>query len=98
MKAYFISETEALDSAALAEFVPRYLAALKRAGGRAFQTANGRIVGLEGSPPVRVVISEWDGLEQAQAFRRSSEFESLVPLRDRAIKIIRSYIVETAAE
>ena len=46
MKSYFISETEALDSAALAEFVPQYLVALKTAGGRAFHTAKGKDRGV----------------------------------------------------
>ena len=98
MKAYFISETEVLDSAALAEFVLQYLAALHTAGGRAFHTAKGRIVGLEGTPPSRVVISEWDSVELAQAFRNSASFQSLLPLRDRAIRIARSYIVEAPSD
>ena len=98
MKAYIISETDVLDSVALAEFVPQYLEALKAAGGRAFHTAKGRTVGLEGIPPTRVVISEWDSLELAQAFRNSASFRSLLPLRDRAIRIVRSYIVEAISD
>ena len=94
MKAYFISETEVLDSVALAEFVPQYLEALKAAGGRASDTARGRIVGLEGTPPARVVISEWDSVELVQTFRNSAGFQRLLPLRDRALRIARSYIVE----
>ena len=94
-KAYTISELETLDAAAATAFAPVAQAAQKTAGGRAFRTAGGRIVGLEGTaPPSRVAITEWDSLEDAQAFYKSKAWTDLAPQRDKGVKTIRRYIVE----
>ncbi len=94
-KAYTISELETLDPAAQAAFTPLAQAAQKAAGGRTFVTGGGRIVGLEGAPPPkRVVINEFDSLEQAEAYYKSKAWNDLAPQRDKAIKTIRRYAVE----
>ena len=94
-KAYTISETESLDAAAQAAYTPHAQAALKAAGGRTFNTGGGTVVGLDGAqPPKRVVINEWDSLEQAQAYYKSKAWNDLAPERDKASKTIRRYIVE----
>jgi hypothetical protein len=41
-----------------------------------------------------VGISEWDSLEQAEAFYKSKAWSDLVPQRDKAQKVIRRYAVE----
>ena len=67
-KAYVISELETLDPAAQAVFTPLAQAAQRAAGGRTFLTGGARVVGLEGAtPPKRVVINEFDSLDQAEA-------------------------------
>jgi len=94
-KAYTISELETLDPAAQAAFTPLAQAAQKAAGARTFVTGGGRIVGLEGaSPPKRVVINEFDSLEQAEAYYKSKAWNDLAPQRDKAVKTIRRYAVE----
>ena len=45
-------------------------------------------------PPKRVAITEWDSLEQAEAFFKSKAWTDLGPDRDKAIKTIRRYAVE----
>src|SRR4051812_29354573 len=61
--------TRTLDPTAQAAFTPLAQAAQKAAGGRTFVTDGGRIVGLEGAtPPKRVVINEFDSVEQAEAY------------------------------
>jgi uncharacterized protein (DUF1330 family) len=95
LKAYTVSEVETLDAAALDAYVPAALAAIKSAGGRSFNTGGGKIVALEGAAaPKRVAISEWDSLEQAQAFYSSTAWKSLASQRDKASKTIRRYAVE----
>jgi hypothetical protein len=42
----------------------------------------------------RVAIIEWDSLEQAQAYVNSAAWKNLAPQRDKAEKIIRTYVVE----
>jgi uncharacterized protein (DUF1330 family) len=47
------------------------------------------------APPGRVIINEWDSIEQAQAFYKSKAYTDLVPQRDKAMKVNRVYLVET---
>jgi uncharacterized protein (DUF1330 family) len=94
-KAYTVAELETLDAAAQASYVPAVLAAQKAAGGHPFNTGGGKIVAMEGAPaPKRVAITEWDSLEQAQAFYNSAAWKNLGPQRDKAAKTIRRYSVE----
>jgi uncharacterized protein (DUF1330 family) len=94
-KAYTVSELETLDPAAQAAFTSLAQAALKAAGGRTLNTGGGKIVALEGAaPPKRVVINEWDSLDQAAAYYKSAAWNNLAPQRDKAIKTIRRYAVE----
>ena len=82
-----------------ASVIPRLsgLRKMRPAVRRNFRTAGGRVVALEGAePPKRVAITEWDSLEQAQAFYNSKAFKDLAPQRDKAIKIIRQFVVEAA--
>ena len=94
-KAYRVSESEVLDAATVTAYNPALQAAQKAAGGRSFRTT-GRIVAVVGTAPKRVSISEWDSLEQAQAWQNSEARKNLAPQRDKTIKIIRQYIVESA--
>src|SRR5262245_33449644 len=68
-KAYTVSELESLDPTAQATFTPLAQAAMKAAGGRTLNTGGGKVVGIDGPPPPkRVVINEWDSLDQAEAY------------------------------
>ena len=92
-KAYVVSESEVLDAAAAAVYAPLVQAAQKAAGGRSFRTT-GKTVANVGVAPKRVGISEWDSLEQVQAYINSAARKDLEPQRAKAIKITRQYIVE----
>jgi uncharacterized protein (DUF1330 family) len=96
-KAYLVTETEILDAAALDTYTPLVRAALKAAGGRSIAPPEGKTVPLVGEAPKRVGISEWDNLEQAQAYRNSEAYKNLAPQRDKALKTIRAYIKEGSA-
>jgi uncharacterized protein (DUF1330 family) len=97
LKAYTVAELETLDAAAQASYVPAVLAAQKAAGGHPFNTGGGKMVAMEGAPaPMRVAITEWDSLEQAQAFYNSAAWKNLAPQRDKAARTIRRYTVEAA--
>jgi uncharacterized protein (DUF1330 family) len=94
-KAYTVSELETLDAQAASGVAQRIQAAQANAGGRNFRTGGGKVVGLDGPPPPkRVAITEWDSLEQAEAFFKSKAWTDLGPDRDKAIKTIRRYAVE----
>jgi uncharacterized protein (DUF1330 family) len=93
-KAYLVTEIEVLDAAAQATYATLVQAAIKAAGGRNFNTAGGKAIAFVGEAPKVVAISEWDSLEQVQAYRNSTAFKNLAPQRDKAQKQIRSYAVE----
>jgi uncharacterized protein (DUF1330 family) len=93
-KAYSVTEIEVLDTAALANYVPLVTETIKAAGGRNFNTGGGRITAVTGEPPKRVALIEWDSLEQVQAYADSAAWKNLAPQRDKAQKIIRTYVVE----
>jgi uncharacterized protein (DUF1330 family) len=97
-KAYYVVEIEPLDATANAAYAPVVQAAQRTGGARQLGTAGQRIVAFDGgAPPKSVAISEWDSMEQVQAYRNSAAFKNLAPQRDKAIKIIRSYAVEATA-
>jgi uncharacterized protein (DUF1330 family) len=94
-KAFTITETQTLDATAQAEFARAATAAQQSAGGRSLRTGGGKIVAIDGAaPPARVILTEWDNLEQALAFYKSKAWTDLAPLRDKATKTIRRYAVE----
>ena len=94
--AYQVTEFEVIDAAAQA--------ALWSAGPGRHQvsrrtqhfTAGGKVTSFCGDAPKTVAISEWDSLEQAQAWFNSPARKNLEPQRDKAIKIVRQYAVEAA--
>jgi uncharacterized protein (DUF1330 family) len=96
-KAYIVSETEVLDAAALATYSPLAVAATQAAGAIRLAPAGGKIVALVGDAPKRITITQWESVEKAQAYRSSEAYNKLAPQRDKAIKRIRTYIVEGAA-
>ncbi len=91
-KAYLVSESEVLDAAGLASYTAAIGAVQKAAGGRSFGT-RGKVVASVGVAPKRVGISEWDGLEQVQAYLNSEARKKLVQ-GGKVVKITRQYIVE----
>ena len=96
-KAYIVTETEVVDAAALAAYTPQAQAAIKAAGGRSLAPATEKAVALAGEAPKRVGISEWETMEKAQAWRNSEGWKALSPQRDKALKTIRAFAVEGAA-
>ena len=97
-KAYIVSETEVIDAAALAAYVPQAQAAVRAAGGRpGVVPAGGKIVALVGTPPKRFGVSEWESLEKAQAWINSGARKALSPQREKAFKVIRQFAIEGPA-
>jgi uncharacterized protein (DUF1330 family) len=93
-KAYSVTEIEVIDTAALAQYVPTVVADVAVAGGMPVNNPGGKTVALVGEAPKRVAINEWSSLDKAQAFYNSGDWKKLAPLRDKAEKVIRQYIVE----
>jgi uncharacterized protein (DUF1330 family) len=98
-KAYIVTEVDVTGD--MAVFQRDYAAHAKSTvepfGGR-YLARGGRVVGTEGEPPKgRIVISEFDSFEKAQAWRCSPAYMKIVTVREREAKS-RQYIVEGLAE
>jgi uncharacterized protein (DUF1330 family) len=96
-KAYIITESELLDAAALAAYVPKAQAAVRAAGGTPGIIATGKIIAVVGEAPKRIGASEWPSAEQAQAYLGSAERKALDSDRAKAFKTTRQFIVERPA-
>ena len=94
---YQVVEIDASNmDAYLKDYAPKAQAAIKAAGGKII--AAGKTTTIEGEPPKsRVVIQQWDSLEQAQAYRNSAAFKELLPIREKLAKF-RSFVVEGAPQ
>src|SRR6478609_5849178 len=94
-KAYSIGENEIVDASAQAAYLPTARKAVRAAHGRPLLTTAGRVVQIEGAPaPKSVAIVEWDSVDDAVAFYKSKAFVDLAPERDKAVKVVRRYVVE----
>src|SRR5215831_13106701 len=71
-KAYAVTEVEVIDSAAQAAYGPQVQAVISSAGGHNFFTAGGKVTTFGGDAPKVVAITQWDSLEQLQAYRNSA--------------------------
>ena len=93
-KAYIVTESELLDAAALAAYLPKAQAAVRAAGGTPGVIATGKIIPVTGDPPKRIGASEWSSAEQAQAYLKSPQRAALDSDRAKAFKTTRQFIVE----
>jgi uncharacterized protein (DUF1330 family) len=96
-KAYIITESELLDAAALAAYVPKAQAAVRAAGGTPGIIATGKVIAVVGDAPKRIGASEWPSAEQAEAYLKSAERKALDSERAKAFKTTRQFIVERPA-
>jgi uncharacterized protein (DUF1330 family) len=78
--AYVITEVEILDQAAFNEFSPKVPATMQPFGGK-YLVRGGKVISLEGDAPKRVVVSVYDSVEKAQAWRDSAAWKELMPMR-----------------
>jgi uncharacterized protein (DUF1330 family) len=94
-KAYSVGENEIVDASAQAAYLPIARKAVEAAHGRSLRTTAGRVAQIEGGPaPKSVGIVEWDSLDEAMAFYKSKAWADLAPQRDKAVKVVRRYVVE----
>jgi uncharacterized protein (DUF1330 family) len=91
-KVYFISESQVLDRSEVDAYNSHVQQLLKAAGGNL--VISDKVVAVLGDPPQRVGVTEFESIAKAQAWIDSPERKALGPRRDKAIKLVRQYIVE----
>jgi uncharacterized protein (DUF1330 family) len=65
------------------------------AGGR-FIVRGGRTFVVNGAPPKRIVVIQWESLEKARAFFESDAYTQLIPIRDKSSNF-RAFVIEGVA-
>ena len=95
---YAISEIQISNEDGYAkEFIPKAREAIKAGGGRIIAASNKPTAG-EGDPPKgRVVIQQWDSIEQWQAYRNSAATKAAREIGNKYAKF-RVFAVEGVAQ
>jgi uncharacterized protein (DUF1330 family) len=96
-KAYLVTESEILDRAALESYGPALASAMQAAGGHWVGGATGptdKVTAVIGDPPKRFGVTEFENIDKAQAWLKSSGREGIAPQRTKAVKITRQFIFE----
>jgi uncharacterized protein (DUF1330 family) len=91
--AYTVAEVEVTDP----ETYKQYIAVgVPPTDGR-FIARGGRTYVVNGAPPKRVAIVQWESLERAKAFYESEEYKRVIPIRDKSSNF-RAYVIEGVAK
>ena len=94
-KAYIVTEVDVTGDMEvfLRDYAAHVQATVDPFGGR-YLVRGGKTIGVEGDPPKgRIVISEFDSMEKARAWRESPAYKKICVVRERETKS-RQYIVE----
>ena len=96
-KAFLVTESEILDRAAVESYGTALASAMKSAGGHWVGGASGptdKITAVIGDPPKRFGVTEFENIDKAQAWLKSSSREAIAPQRNKAVKITRQFMFE----
>lgn len=87
-KSYIVAEVKAHDADAMARYRLMSQAAVEQYGGR-FLVRGGAAEILEGkwTPPQRMVVVEFDSVEQARRFYDSTEYQAARKVRENAAEM-----------
>ena len=93
MSVYLIIDIAIIDQDVYGEFVARVSAVVEQYGGR-YLVRGGEVVALAGDwQPERIVLIEFESVEQVQEFFASLEYLAILPLREQSAAT-RAIIVE----
>ena len=96
-KALLVTESEVLDRAAAGSYGSALGPAMQAAGGHWVGGGTGpteKITAVVGDPPKRFGVVEFENLDKAQAWLKSSGREGIAPQRNKAVKITRQFLFE----
>ena len=93
---YLVAEVDVTDPATFEKYrtqVPATLAPYKAR----YVVRAGKVTPLEGEPPRRFAIIEFQSVAQAQAWYHSEAYQAIAPIRQKSAKT-RSFIIEGTLE
>jgi uncharacterized protein (DUF1330 family) len=93
--AYTIAEAEVTDPATYQKYIEGTTIGVPAAGGR-FIVRGGKTFVVNGAPPKRIAVIQWENLEKAQAFFESETYKQLIPIRDKSSNF-RAFVIEGVA-
>ncbi len=93
--AYTIAEIEVTDPAGYQKYIEGTTPAVPAAGGR-FIARGGKTFVVNGAPPKRIAVIQWESYEKAQAFFDSEAYKKLIPIRDKSSNF-REFVIEGVA-
>ena len=91
---YVVAEVEVTDPATFKEYGDKVGATVAAFNGH-YIIRGGKTVSLEGDPPKRFVVIQFDSLAKAQAWEDSPAYEAIKPIRHRSAKS-RVFLTEGA--
>jgi len=90
---FVISEFEVTNmDGYIKEYAPKVQALTKRNGGRLLAASN-NVTAIDGRPPVRVAVLQWESMEKVEGNYGSAEYKDLRKIGDKYAKF-RIYAVE----
>ncbi|BAK66208.1 hypothetical protein SLG_15330 [Sphingobium sp. SYK-6] len=82
-KAYVIAEVNVKDLKGYRDYVAAAFPVIQKYGGK-FLVRGGTTIAVEGAPPAgRIMVIEFESLEQAKKFEYSKDYTDIAPLRHR---------------
>ena len=92
--AYAVIQSTIIDQDAFRQFLPQIGAVIAAHNGKFF-ARGGRIDTLFGAAPLtNVAVIQFASMKDARAWADSSEYQKLIPLRDKAVSGPRAFAVE----
>ena len=87
--AYTIAEVEVTDPAMYQQYIA---VGVPPTAGR-FIARGGKTYVVNGAPPKRIAVIQWESLEKAKAFYESEEYKRVIPIRDKSSNF-RAFVIE----
>ncbi len=90
--AYTIAEVEVTDPATYQQYIA---VGVPPSAGR-FIARGGKTYIVNGEPPKRIALIQWESFERAKAFYESEEYKRVIPIRDKSSRF-RAFVIEGLA-
>jgi uncharacterized protein (DUF1330 family) len=96
LPAFYIAEVLVTNPDDFSPYAAKVPATIEKYGGR-YLVRGGRIEGLEGEPPKRLIVTAFPSAADAQKWYDSPEYSEIKPIRQRSATT-RAFIVEGVRE